>query len=506
MAAANLTRAERAMKFVEMYCKVPEGAHVGKKIRLAAFQEQFFYAIYDNPHGTRRAYLSIARKSGKTSLIACIVLIHLIGPEAKLNSNIQSGARSRDQAAQVYNYASKIVMQSPELQGVVREVPSSKQLIGLPLNTVYKAMSAEAKTAMGGSPSLAILDEVGQIKGPQDDFVDAITTSQGAHESPLLIAISTMAASDSDMFSIWIDDAAKSKDKKIVSHIYTTPKECELNDRKGWKASNPAMGIFRSIPDLEEQANQAMRMPSAEPTFRNLCLNQRCEMAAPFISRGVWILNSAEADDTVFYEEPVYCGIDLSGKTDLTSMVMIAYREKWHVKAYFWTPAKGLADRSKRDRAPYDVWEKNGFIRTIPGASIDYEAVARDIADVLVDCSVAAVAFDRWRFDLLQKELHEIGVHLPMLPFGQGFQSMSPAIDQLEELLLNEQMAHGGNPVLTMCMDNARIEQDSAGNRKLNKAKATGRIDGAVALCMAVGVSKSAVKQEQSIYNEAVYL
>jgi phage terminase large subunit-like protein len=111
------------------------------------------------------------------------------------------------------------------------------------------------------------------------------------------------------------------------------------------------------------------------------------------------------------------------------------------------------------------------------------------MADILVDCDVRAVAFDRWRIDLLTKEIDEIGLDLPLVPFGQGFKDMAPAIDRVEELLLNEQIAHGANPVLTMCMANARVERDAAGNRKLNKAKATGRIDGAVALVMAAGVA-----------------
>jgi phage terminase large subunit-like protein len=171
-------------------------------------------------------------------------------------------------------------------------------------------------------------------------------------------------------------------------------------------------------------------------------------------------------------------------------MVMVAHNgEKWHIKPIFWTPEKGLRDRAKRDRAPYDICHAQGFIRTIPGASIDYENVAQDIADTLEGVNVQCVAFDRWRFDLLEKELARIDVVLPLHPFGQGFRDMAPAIDTLETLLLNEQMAHGGHPVLTMCMANARIEQDAAGNRKLNKQKATGRIDGAVALVMAVGVT-----------------
>lgn len=495
---AALTRGDRVIRFIEHYCKTPSGSKVSQPIKLEAFQKKFIREVYDNKTGTRRAYLSIGRKNGKTALIACLVLVHLVGPEAKRNAQIISGALSREQAAIVYDLASKMVAQSPELREIIREVPSSKKLIGVPLNTEYRAISAEGKTAHGLSPVLAILDELGQVRGPQSDFVDAITTSQGAHDAPLLMVISTQAPNDNDLLSVWLDDAKTSQDKRIVSHVYEAPKECELMDKAAWKAANPALGKFRSLPDVQEQAERAGRMPSFEPTFRNLVLNQRVEVMTPFISKGVWILNSETPDDVVFYEEPVYVGLDLSAKTDLTAMVMIAFREKWHVKAYFWTPEKGLRDRAKRDRAPYDVWEAEGLIRAIPGAAIDYEAVAKDMADILQDCNVQAIAFDRWRFDLLKKEFDEIGADWPLLPFGQGFKDMAPAIDKLEELFLNEQIAHGNNKVLEMCVANTRIERDAAGNRKMNKAKATGRIDGAVALAMAVGVMPASTGAESA--------
>ncbi len=485
----KLTRGERVIAFIERYCIVSEGDLIGKPIRLEPFQKKFFLDVYDNPHGTRRAYLSIARKNAKTATIACLLLAHICGPEAVLNSRIISGAMSRDQAAEVYNYASKMIQLSPELSRVTRIVPSSKRLIGLARNVEYQAASADGRTAHGKSPIIAILDEVGQIRGPTSDFVDAIVTAQGAYENAMMFAISTQAPNDNDLFSIWLDDAKESKDPRIVSHVYEAPKECELQDKTGWYAANPALGIFRSLKDVEEQADRAARMPSFEPTFRNLVLNQRVEMAAPFISKGVWLLNSMEADDSVFYRVPVYVGLDLSAKNDLTAMVAIAFEEKWHVKPIFWTPEKGLRDRAKRDRAPYDIWADQGFIRALPSASIEYDAVAREIVEALDGMNVVAVAYDRWRFDLLKKEFDKLGVELPLQPFGQGFKDMAPAIDSLETILLNEKMAHSAHPVLTMCMANAKIEQDAAGNRKLNKQKATGRIDGAVALAMAVGVT-----------------
>lgn len=482
-----LSRGAAVIAFVETFCLAPEGQHVGKPIKLLPFQKRFIKAIYDNKHGTRRAYLSIARKNGKTALIAGIMLAHLVGPESKQNSQIVSGARSRKQASQVFNYAAKMVQLSDDLRSVVRITPSTKTLIGLPLNVTYEASSAEAGTAMGGSPVLAILDEVGQVKGPQDAFTDAITTSQGAHESPLLIAISTQAADDADLFSIWIDDAKKSADPRIVSHVYEAPKDCDLQDKKAWKEANPALGAFRNVDDLAEQAKQAARMPSAENTFRNLCLNQRVSTVSPFISVGVW--KSCAGSVLDYGSAPVWCGLDLSSRTDLTALVIVGrIAGVWHVSPHFWTPENGLAERCRRDRAPYDVWIRQGYLHTTPGATVDYEFVAQDIAAILGELDVRAIAYDRWRISLLQKELDEQGIQLPLVEFGQGFKDMSPALEALEAELLNGRIAHGGHPVLTMCAANAIVSKDPAGNRKLDKHKATGRIDGMSALAMAFGL------------------
>lgn len=494
-----MKRGAAVVAFIETFCLSPEGQHVGKPLKLEPFQKRFIRAIYDNQRGTRRAYLSIARKNGKTALIAGIMLAHLVGPEAKQNSQIISGARSRDQAAQVFNYASKMVQLSEDLSSVVRVMPSAKTLIGLPLNVEYKALSAEGKTAHGRSPILAILDEAGQVKGPQDDFTDAITTSQGAHESPLLIVISTQAADDADLFSIWLDDAKKSADPRIVSHVYEAPKDCDLQDRKAWKSANPALGIFRNLDDLAEQAKQAARMPSAENTFRNLCLNQRVSTVAPFISVGVW--KSCAGSVLDFGSAPVWCGLDLSARTDLTVLVMIGkVAGVWHVRPHFWTPEQGLAERSKRDRAPYDVWVRQGYLHTTPGATVDYEFVAEDIGAILGELDVRGIAYDRWRISLLQKEFDKLGITLPLVEFGQGFKDMSPALEALECELLNNRVAHGGHPVLTMCASNAVTAKDPAGNRKLDKHKATGRIDGMVALAMAFGAVPAEVTEGASFW------
>lgn len=486
-----MSRAARVIEFIQRYCLVPDGAQVGQPLVLDDFQKEFIRAIYDNPAGTRRAILSVSRKNGKSGLIAGLLLAHLVGPEAKQNSQLVSGAMSRDQAALVFNLASKMVQLSPKLSAIVRIVPSGKRLLGLPLNTEYKALAADGKTAHGLSPVLAILDEIGQVRGPQSDFVDAITTSQGAHEAPLLIAISTQAANDADLLSQWIDDARNSKDPRIVCQVYEAPEGCDLLDESAWRAANPALGTFRSLDDLREQLTQAQRMPSMENTARNLLLNQRVSTVSPFISPDVW--KSCNRAVTAQLDGPVFAGLDLSARTDLTALVIVGQVDGvWHVVPHFWTPEIGLADRARRDRAPYDVWARQGLLHTTPGATVDYEHVAQDMAALLSELDVQAVAYDRWRIELLRKELDKIGADLPLVEWGQGYKDMAPALDALEAELLNGRIAHGGHPVLTMCAANAVVTKDPTGARKLDKAKATGRIDGLQALAMAMGAASRA--------------
>lgn len=485
-----MSRGDNVIKFIETFLHIPEGSQVGKPLKLIPFQKKFIKDIYDNPHGTKRAYMACARKNGKSALIAALLLAHIVGPEARQNSQIVSGARSRDQASLVFKLAEKMVRQSPGLQKIVRIVPSQKSLIGLPMNVEYRAISAEAGTAHGLSPVLAILDEVGQVKGPQDDFIDAIVTAQGAYNDALLIAISTQAPTDADLFSMWLDDAEKSKDKSIVSHVYAASPGADVTDRKAWKAANPALGVFRSLSDIKQQAKEAERMPSKENTFRNLCLNQRISTVSPFISRNVW--ESCGGAPTEMRELEIYGGLDLSARTDLTAFVATGRDSNgiWHVYARFWAPEDGLLERAKVDRVPYDVWAREGFLTLTPGRTVDYSFVAQDLADFLSEANILTIGYDRWRIDLLKREFETIGLELPLTAFGQGFKDMSPALDVLESELLNGRVRHGMNPLLTMCAANAVVSKDAAGNRKLDKHKTTGRIDGMVALAMALGVAQ----------------
>lgn len=484
---ATLTRGQRVCLFIETYCPVPEGSQVGRLMRLDPFQRKFIIDIYDNPYTTHTAILSMARKNGKTGLIAAILLAHLCGPEAVLNSQIVSGAQSKEQAAIVFEYARKMVDLSDELSDRVRVQPSGKRLIGLSKNVLFRALAAEGKTAYGLSPILAILDETGQVVGPNDKFVTAITTAQGAYENPLLIVISTQAPTDADMLSIWIDAQKNAPDPRVVCHVYAAPEDCDLDDRRAWAAANPAMGTFRNISDIEKLCLKAMEMPSEENDFRNLILNQRVETGVPFVSRSIWQGNGDEP--APIEGRKVWGGLDLSSVHDLTSLELVS--ETGDVHSKFWLPKQGLREKSKKDRVPYDVWEKQGFLETTPGSAIEYEYIAEVLRGVFDRCDVQAIAFDRYNMVHLRPWLVKAGFSEDelekFLPFGQGTVSMTPALRALETKLLQLQLKHGNHPCLEMCAKNATVIGDS-GARKFDKRKQTRRIDGMVALAMACGV------------------
>jgi phage terminase large subunit-like protein len=493
------TRGESVCAFIESYIQNPEGDLIGKNMRLEDFQREFIIDIYDNPHKTHSAYLSIARKNGKTALIAAILLCHLCGPEAVQNSQIVSGAQSKEQAAVVFELARKMVEMSPTLSKLVRVQPSGKRLLGLRKNVLYRALSAEGKTAHGLSPILAILDEVGQVVGPTDKFVSAITSAQGAYSNPLLIAISTQAPTDADMFSTWIDAQRNAPDPHVVCHVYEAPDDCELDDREAWAAANPAMGVFRSIADIEKQCKQAIDIPSTEPEYRNLILNQRVEADSPFVSRSVWNANGDSPGD-----EPrgrVWCGLDLSAVSDLTAFV--AVDEHGGVFPTFWLPHEGLVEKSRKDKVPYDLWERQGFLKTTPGKAIEYEHIAQFLRVFFNKYDVQNVGFDRYLMNFLNPWLVKEGFSdeelEKFIPFGQGTASMTPSLRELEVKLMNHSLKHGKHPVLNMCCANAKVVGDS-GARKFDKKNARGRIDGMTALANAVGVMPTEATDQPSFW------
>ena len=408
---------------------------------------------------------------------------------------------------------------SPTLAPVVTVRDTAKQLFCEELGTLYRALSAEASTAYGLSPVLIIHDELGQVKGPRSELYEALETATGAQESPLSIVISTQSPTDADLLSLLIEDGLSGADPRVVVSLYTAPMDADPFTEETIRLANPAFGDFQNAKETLAMAEDARRMPSREAEYRNLILNQRVDMSAPFISRAAWQDCGSPVLDS-FEGLPVFGGLDLSEVNDLTALVLVAPVEKvWHVHPTFWLPGvvrtavysdageitgyrdePSLPFRSRKDRVPYDVWHKGGFLSTTPGPTVDYEFVADHLAALVDRVDVRKIAFDRYNWRHLKPWLAKAGFSESQLDgdaaifeeMGQGFQSMSPALRDLESAILNQRIAHGGHPVLTMCAANATVQADPAGNRKLSKIKSHGRIDGMVALAMAMSVAGTA--------------
>jgi phage terminase large subunit-like protein len=488
------TRAERNIRWVEKYIKVPEGQHVGKPLKLAPYMIEDFKLIYDNPHGTRRAIISRGRKNAKTTESAIIVLLHLCGPEARPNSQLNSAAQSRDQAAILFNLAAKMVRLDPVLNGAVVVRDTAKQLACPGRGTLYRALSADATTAYGLSPALTIHDELGQVKGPRSELYEALETATAAQEEPLSIIISTQAPTDDDLLSRLIDDAKTGRDPRTVLRLDTAPDSVETFSEDAIRAANPAFDFFMNKREVLAMAADAKEMASRQSEFENLVLNRRVEANSPFVGRELWKSCGKPVAD-FDHETPLYAGLDLSEVNDLTAFVLIGRVDGvWQVRPTFWLPADGLREKARKDRVPYDLWKEQGHLLTCPGKSVDYEYVAEFLRSQFDRHNIRKVAFDRWNMRHLKPWLVRAGFDEEFIEerfeeFGQGFQSMSPALRDLEGEILNGRLAHGGHPVLTMCAANAVVQTDPAGNRKLSKAKSSGRIDGMVALAMAMGVA-----------------
>ena len=481
-------RSDRIIRFCEKYLVVPEGADVGKPVRLREWQRDIIRAIYDTP--TRQAIVTMPRKQGKTALCAMLVLSHVIGPEAQRNAQVFSAAQSRQQAGIVYDLAAKMVRMSRELSDpnmvVCRE--HAKELFSPYTGVRYRALAAESSTTYGLSPALVIHDELGQVRGPRSELYDALETAMGAHPKPLSIVISTQAPTSSDLLSQLIDYARTGADARTKLIFFGADDDAPLDDPATWRAANPALGDFLNYDEIAGLAEKAMRMPAFEAAFRNLHLNQRVSADAALFSHSVWSANGAEPDLSAFENGPVYGGLDLSARQDLTALVLLAEGPSgyWNVWPHFWTPADTLVERAQRDRAPYDLWAQQVLLTAVPGVTLDYGYLAARLATLRNQVHFRTILFDRWRIAELKMALQAHGVqNLPLEECGQGFRDMAGALDALETLALQERLRHGMNPVLTMCASNATVVIDPAGNRKLEKAKSSGRIDGMVALAMA---------------------
>jgi phage terminase large subunit-like protein len=497
----RLSRVEKIIAFLE-FLPITKGKLSGTKLRLLPDQRKFIEDVYgrDEHDRVRLGILSQPRGNGKTGLIAGLELCHLLGPEAEMRGECYSSAIDRQQAGLIADEMEAIILKVPEFAMAVNMRRWPYRVIevksGPGIGSKFEALSADARRGHGLSPSFWAYDELAQARDRQ--LLDALQTAMGKRRRSLGLIISTQAADDDHPLSELIDDAQRNPDRSIVLHLQSAPTDADPFAPETIRAVNPAFGKFLDERDVLAEAERARRMPSFESAFRNLRLNQRI---APygreqFYKPEEWELGAGAIDEAIFHDgRPVYGGLDLSARTDLTALVFAAQDNSGnvHLLPRAWTPADTMAAHAQRDRVPYDAWHRQGQITAVPGTAIDYDWVAQALGEAAARMNIARINYDRWRIDILRQALErlEVDIAYALEPMGQGFKDMAPAVEAFEELAVAGRIRHGGHPLLRWCFSNAVVARDAADNRKLDKAKSYGRIDLAVAAIMAVGAMKA---------------
>ncbi|MCA1944326.1 MAG: terminase large subunit [Desulfovibrio sp.] len=495
----GLTRAERVCRFLEVL-PITAGKLAGQRLKLRPWQREMIEAIYatddDGNRVVRTAVISMGRKNGKTQLAAGLALCHLIGPEAEQRGQVLSAASDREQAAIIFRELEAYIFSIPEFSSRCNIRAFHKEIDDAVTGSTYRALSSDARKAHGLSPSFIVYDELAQSKNRE--LFDNLVTGTGARAEPLTVVISTQSSDPHHVLSELIDYGTKVQDGSLPPDptfhlsLFMTPEDADPWDEGNWYASNPALGDFRSLEQLRRDAEQAKRIPAREATFRALYLNQRVDADQRFISSVDWDACNGPVDLDTLRGRPCYGGLDLSATTDLTALVLYFPEDNGAVLAWHWIPGDGLDEREDKDRVPYRAWVKQGLIETTPGRVIHKGFIAARLADVASRFDVRGIAYDRWGMPELQRILGDEGISLPLEPWGQGYKDMGPAVDALETAVLSQGIRHGGNPVLRWQASNAVVTMDPAGSRKLAKDRAVQRIDGIVALAMALGLASRA--------------
>jgi len=526
-------RAQNVIDFINTLT-APDGKGAGLPLVLRDWQEDIIRSVYapQDDLGRRQkkqAVLSMGRKNGKTALVAGLCMAHLCGPEAIRNGQLYSVAYDRDQASIIFRYMVAMIRADEELEARLNIRDSVKEIVDPVSGSMYKALSSESKSKHGKSSSFLAFDELAQF-GSERQLYDVMMTSTGAHDESLAWVFSTQAASDQALLSELIDYGNKInrdeiQDNTFACFVYEVPEPKEEETESGydpawdeekWKLANPALGDFRSLDEMRNFSTKARAMPTAEAAFRNLYCNQRISSEQHFLTPQAWKGCGQKPDTTALEHGRIYAGLDLSGKNDLTSLVLDAVDQSEHnIFAYFWTPGDNIRDRSDRDRVPYVTWRDQGYIEAKSGKTIDYRYVAQQTARIHSEHGIYELRFDRWRIEDFQRELNDIGIDtyikgkeeppsgeaLCLVPHGQGYKDINSAVEAVEDAVTEGRVRHGNNPVLTMCASNVVVQEDPAGSRKFAKDKSTGRIDGIVAMAMAMnGAELPQVEEGTSVY------
>ena len=339
--------------------------------------------------------------------------------------------------------------------------------------------------------------------------MNVLTKGSGdARKQPLQFIIST--AGD-NIHSIGYELFQKAKDildgrktdPTIYPVVYAAESDDDWTDPATWRKANPSMGVTFSESAIREACESAMQNPSEENVFKTLRLNIWTKQAVRWMPMEKWDKCAAPVDTEALRGRPCYAGLDLSSTQDLTALVLVFPptnpEEPYSILPFAWVPEETITQRSRRDHVNYDLWRRQDFILATEGSVVDYAAIEQKILALREIYDIREIAYDRWNSQMLIQRLSDEG--MTVVPFGQGMQSMSPPTKELFKLTLEKKLAHGGHPVLRWCMDNVVVDQDAAGNIKITKARATEKVDLAVALVMALD---RAVRHEMN-KGESVY-
>lgn len=488
---AGRTRAERLVNWIEGLI-VPSGQLAGKPFRLMPWQKRIIRELYRTDRRGRRVVrtglVSLARKNGKSGLAAALALAHLAGPEAVRGGQVLSGAADRGQAGIIFEAMKAMALASPALRDRLNIKVFSKQIEDTETGSTYAALSSDARKAHGTSPSFFVCDEVAQWRGR--DLLDALRTGMGAHSEPLGIIISTRSPDPDNPLEELIRYAADVEagavtDPSFRAFVHTAPAEADPWSEATWRLANPALGTFRSLEDVRVLAQQARRVPSLEASFMAYTLNMPVVLDDRWLAPADWDACAGQGEP----DGPCWAGLDLSaGPADLTAFTLY-WPASGALRTWAFLPAEEIDRKEREDRAPYRLWQAQGHVVAVPGRTIDRAWLGAWIARQTDALELQGIATDRWLIEDLKAQMDRERIVLPFAPHGAGFKDVSPSLAAFEALVLDGTLHHGGNPALRWSVANAAIDTDPAGNRKLSKQRARGRIDPLVSAVYAIGLA-----------------
>ena len=497
-------KADRAVRFIERL-KHTKGRWAGVPFLLEPWQKKIIRDLFGTvlPDGRRQyrtAYIEIPRKNGKSELGAGIALL-LLFADNEAGAEIYSAAADKDQASIVYDVALQMVRQAPGLDRRLKKVESTKRLIYPERASLYRVLSADHATKHGYNAHGIIFDEL--HAQPNRLLWDVLTTSGGTRSQPLIFAITTAGYDRNSICWEQHEYATKIlngviEDKTFYPVIYAADEEDDWKDEAVWYKANPALGIFRDIEEMRALCNKASQVPALQNTFRRLYLNQWTRQESRWLDMSAWdACNGAVYPDDL-EGQIAYGGLDLASTTDVAAFVLVFPGDDgFDILPFFWLPEEAAQRRQEINNVPYDVWARQGLIELTEGNVIDYRFVRKKINELGERYNIKEIAFDRWGATEIMQSLTDDGFE--MVQFGQGFASMARPTKELLKVVLGKQLRHGGNAVLRWMADNLVVKQDPAGNVKPDKSKSTEKIDGMVALIMALD---RATINETSIYDE----